>query len=197
MTDSWSKGCELESWQEWWENFLPQGKLSVLTLIWYPFYPMLPQWHIKDPSHSAKSAGGRLHLNMLTSLIQRSQSGLIMLSRHSVGIFQRNELTRNSLGNIRPQSAHWFWPKMWDWCAWADLHLYIKKKSKWGGGGGDKLPNVPKIITSKEKPTTTTNTYLLPPPLQWVPQHVHNCGTKNSGLGCSRICSCCFSHLKY
>ena len=48
--------------------------------------PVLPQWHIKDPSHSAKSAGGRLHLNTHTPLTQRSQSGLIMsLSRHSVG----------------------------------------------------------------------------------------------------------------
>ena len=26
--------------------------------------PVLPQWHVKDPGHSAKSAGGRLHLNM-------------------------------------------------------------------------------------------------------------------------------------
>ena len=25
--------------------------------------PLLPQWHVKDPGHSAKSAGGRLHLN--------------------------------------------------------------------------------------------------------------------------------------
>ena len=24
--------------------------------------PELPQWHVKDPGHSAKSAGGRLHL---------------------------------------------------------------------------------------------------------------------------------------
>ena len=28
------------------------------------FTPMLPRWLIKDPSHSAKSAGGRLQLNM-------------------------------------------------------------------------------------------------------------------------------------
>ena len=27
--------------------------------------PMLPQWHVKDPSHSAKSVGGRLCLNVL------------------------------------------------------------------------------------------------------------------------------------
>ena len=46
---------------------------------------MLPQWHVKDPGHSAKSAGGRLHLNMHTPLTQRNQSGLTMpLSRHTV-----------------------------------------------------------------------------------------------------------------
>ena len=31
--DSWSKGCEFESPQERWENYLLQGELSVLTLI--------------------------------------------------------------------------------------------------------------------------------------------------------------------
>ena len=51
--------------------------------------PLLLQWHVKDPSHSAKSAGGRLHLNMHTPLTQRSWSGLTMLlSRHSAGIYQ-------------------------------------------------------------------------------------------------------------
>ena len=46
---------------------------------------MLPQWHVKDSGHSAKSAGGRLHLNTHTPLTQRSRSGLTMtLSRHSV-----------------------------------------------------------------------------------------------------------------
>ena len=38
--------------------------------------PALPQWHVKDPGHSAKSAGGRLHLNKHTPLTQRSRSGL-------------------------------------------------------------------------------------------------------------------------
>ena len=28
------------------------------------FATVLPQWRIKDPNHSAKSAGGRLHLGM-------------------------------------------------------------------------------------------------------------------------------------
>ena len=48
---------------------------------------MLLQWHIKDPSHSAKSAGG-IHLKMHTPLTQQSWSGLTMLlSRHSVGTY--------------------------------------------------------------------------------------------------------------
>ena len=65
---------------------------------------MLPQWHVKEPGHSAKSAGGRLHLNTHTLLTQLSQSGLTMpLSRYSVGTYQENELTRNSSGTTQPQ----------------------------------------------------------------------------------------------
>ena len=49
----------------------------------------LPQRHVKDHSHSAKSAGGRLHLNTHTSLTHWSRSGLTMLlSRQIVGIYQ-------------------------------------------------------------------------------------------------------------
>ena len=44
-----------------------------------------PQWYVKDPGHSAKSADGRLHLKTHTSLTQRSRSGLTMpLYRRSV-----------------------------------------------------------------------------------------------------------------
>ena len=50
--------------------------------------PMLPQWHVKDPGHSAKSAGVWLHLNMRTPLTQQSRSGLtIPLCRHRVGTY--------------------------------------------------------------------------------------------------------------
>ena len=52
--------------------------LSILPTV-------LLQWHIKDPGHSAKSAGGRFHLNMYMPLTQQSQSGLTMLlPRHGV-----------------------------------------------------------------------------------------------------------------
>ena len=36
--------------------------------------PVLLQWHVKDPDHSAKSAGGRLHLNTHTILTKQSQT---------------------------------------------------------------------------------------------------------------------------
>ena len=50
--------------------------------------PVSPQWHVKDPGHSAKSAGGRLHLNTHTALTQRSRSGLTtLLSWHGVETF--------------------------------------------------------------------------------------------------------------
>ena len=50
--------------------------------------PVLPQWHVKDPGHSAKSAGGRLHLHTPTLWTQRNRSGLTMPpSRHSVGTY--------------------------------------------------------------------------------------------------------------
>ena len=47
--DSWSKGCEFESWQKWWENFLFQSQLCVLTLIRCPFHPCVTAVARKRP----------------------------------------------------------------------------------------------------------------------------------------------------
>ena len=51
----------------------------VNFLIRCLFHPVLLQWHIKDPCHSATSTDGRLHLKMHLPLTQWSQSGLSML----------------------------------------------------------------------------------------------------------------------
>ena len=59
--------------------------------------------YVKDPGHSPRSAGGRLHLNKHTPLTKRSRGGLVMLPKHSVGTYQGKELTCNWLGNARPQ----------------------------------------------------------------------------------------------
>ena len=67
---------------------------------------MLPQWHVKDTGHSAKSAGGRLHLNTHTPWIQRSRSGLTMLpSRCSEGTCQETSSHATRQGNTQSQSS--------------------------------------------------------------------------------------------
>ena len=102
---------------------------------------MLPQWHVKDPDHSAKSGGGRLHLNTHTPLIQRS----LEWADHAAvqaqsGNLSGNELTRNLSGNIRPQSSQLAEP------LWTDLGIKsgisvrelistLKKEKKKSTGG--------------------------------------------------------------
>ena len=62
---------------------------------------VLPQWHVKDPGHSAKSAGGRLHLNTHTPLTQRSRSGLTMLlSRHSMETYRETSSHATRQGTL-------------------------------------------------------------------------------------------------
>ena len=80
--------------------------------------PVLPQWHVKDPGHSAKSAGGRLHLNTHTPLTQRSRSGLTMpLSRHSLGTYPETAhtlLVREHSATVvlaRWAAVDWSWHK--------------------------------------------------------------------------------------
>ena len=68
------------------------------------YIPVLPQWHVKDPGHSAKSADGKLHLNTHTLLTRRSRSGLTM-RLFKCGNISGNELTRNSSGNTQSQSS--------------------------------------------------------------------------------------------
>ena len=85
--------------------FLKLALEKKITFFGIRSTPMLLQRYIKDPGHSAKSAGSKLQLNMHTFLTQRSQSVLDMPSRQSVGTHQENELTCNSSGNACPQSS--------------------------------------------------------------------------------------------
>ena len=122
--------------------------------------PVLPQWHVKDPGHSAKLAGGMLHLHTHTPLTLRSRSGLTMLFRHSVGNCQRNKLTRNSSGNSRPQSSKlaeplWIDPGLQGGmgelvCA---SYLHFKKKKRRRGLIKKKMSS--KILGCEEKPSPT------------------------------------------
>ena len=67
--------------------------------------PVLPQWHVKDPGHSAKSAGGRLHLNTHTLDPSKSEWAGYAAAQAECGNLSGNELTRNSSGISRSQSS--------------------------------------------------------------------------------------------
>ena len=97
--------------QEWPDHFCSPE--LTFCADWYDVRstPILLQWHVKDPGHLAKSAGGRSHLNMHTPLTQQSLSGLTMQSRLSVGTNQGNEPTCNS---SRRATLGWSWPKKWN-----------------------------------------------------------------------------------
>ena len=104
--------------------------------------PVLLQWHVKDPGRSAKSAGGRLHLNTHKPWAQRSRSGLTMpLSRHSVGTYLEMRSRATCLGTFAHShwvcwaTVDWFWHKEWNYCARANLHLKKKKKPRRGMNG--------------------------------------------------------------
>ena len=124
---------------------------------------MLLQWHVKDPGLSAKSAGGRLHLNMHTPFTQWSWSGLTMLSRHSMGTYHwrkwaHKQFVRGTLGHSRlrllshcgltlackVELLSMSWSPLWKKkSAGRNLRKWIIEPSL-------------KILASEEKATTTT-----------------------------------------
>ena len=65
------------------------------------YIPVLPQWHVKDPGHSAKSADGMLHLNTHAPLTRRSRSGLTMPpSRHTEETYQETSSHATRQGTL-------------------------------------------------------------------------------------------------
>ena len=74
--------------QDSWADYTDSYSVSVPP-------PVLPQWHVEDSGHSAKSAvAGYIRT-------QRSQSGLTMpLSRHSVGTYQETSSHATSQGTL-------------------------------------------------------------------------------------------------
>ena len=82
-------------------------------------------------------AGGRLHLNTPTSLTQWSQSGLTVLSRHSI-INMSEKRAHTQL--VRECSApvisacwatvDWPWLKEWSWWMQGDFHLKEKSEGR-------------------------------------------------------------------
>ena len=77
--------------------------LTFIRCLSPPLLPVLPQWHVKDPGHSANSAGGSLHLNTHIPLTQRCRSRLtVLVSSHSVGTYHETSSHATRSGNTRP-----------------------------------------------------------------------------------------------
>ena len=67
--DSWSKGLGFEFLQERRENFLRLGQHYVPTHLGiHAFHRRVTAEYVKDPGHSARSAGGRLQLQHACTL---------------------------------------------------------------------------------------------------------------------------------
>ena len=64
---------------------------------------VLPLWHVKDPSHPAKSARGRLHQNTHTLDQIKSAWADYAAVQVQCGNLSGNKLTRNLTGSIQPQ----------------------------------------------------------------------------------------------
>ena len=85
----------------------------ILPVCWLLFSvcstPVLPQWHVKDLSHSAKSAGGRLQAYTLTHAYtldpKKSEWADYAAVQAQCENLSRNELICNLSGNIRPRSS--------------------------------------------------------------------------------------------
>ena len=82
--------------------------------------PVLPQLHVKDPGHSAKSAGDRLHLNTHAALTLRSWSGLTMplsgYSHHHHHYPSRQLAYRAATKLLHPclsLASPWMVPQLW------------------------------------------------------------------------------------
>ena len=61
--------AELRNWKA--AGSIPRRESTFCSNSYFSnrFTPVLPQWHMKDPGHSAKCAGGRLRSNMQTTYV--------------------------------------------------------------------------------------------------------------------------------
>ena len=127
---------------------------------------MLPQWHVKDPGHSAKSAGCRLHPKHAYTLDpMKSEWADHAAVQAQCGNLSGNELTRNSSGNTRSQSSQlveplWTDPGLKSGISVRDL-ISIKKRKKKAQAGNELSNILPKSLHARKKPPLPPNRHML------------------------------------
>ena len=139
----------------------------MLILIRFPFHPLCYRsGTYKTPViHSAKSAGGRLHLNTHTPLTQRNRSGLTMpSSRHSVGTYpvtSSHATCQETFGYSRIQPAEPLWTDPGIKSGISVHELISTKKKKKKRRREMNCRNFPQILAREEKATATTNCQVM------------------------------------
>ena len=134
--DSWSKGCEFESRQEWRKTFLPQSPFCVQTLIRCPFHPRVTTVARKRP----RSFGPKCRWQVTSKhayTFDPTKSGWddYAVVQAYCGNLSRNEFTRNSSGNTRSQSSQlakplWTDPGLKSGMSVRELISTLKKKKE-------------------------------------------------------------------
>ena len=140
--------CWLECWTHDWKVVSSNpdrsgGRIffSRVNIACWPLFgvystPVLLQWHVKDPSHSANSAGGRLHLNMQYTLDpSKSEWADYVGVQAQCGNLAGNKLTCNSSANTQLQSSQlaeplWTDPSLKSGLSVRKLISTLKKKKK-------------------------------------------------------------------
>ena len=135
-----------------------------LTLCDDSYSVSVPQLHLEDTRHSARSAHSRLQLNTHTPLTQRSRNGLTMpLSRLSVGAYQetgshatrQGTLSHSRLSSLSHCGLILAWRVELLWTNWSQL----KRK---GAGRERMVEQTPQILASEEKATKRRRKQLFP-----------------------------------
>ena len=118
---------------------------------------VLPQWHIKDPGHSAKSAGDRLHLNMHTPWPNKVRVGWLC---HCPGIVREPIRKRAHMsGGTQPHLSQYTEPLLTDPGIKGGISVHklitTKKRKKemneWNSGN-EWLNILPKSSQARKKP---------------------------------------------
>ena len=119
--DSWSNGCEFDSRQKRREFFFSRVNFECWLLFGVRSIHVLPQWHVKDHGHTAKSAGGRLHLN--THSPWPTEVGVDRLCHCPGTVWEpirkraHTQLVRKypvTVVSARWDTVDWSWPKEWN-----------------------------------------------------------------------------------
>ena len=123
--------------------FLSRVNFAFWLLFGVRATPVLPQGHVKDLCHSAKSAGSRLHLNTHTPLTKQSRSGLTMplpgivwepIRKRAHTYPVREHLV--TVVSARWATVDWSWHKECQLVCSSKSPLQKKKKKIAVGGGG-------------------------------------------------------------